>query len=119
MNQTQICMTENPFTILEQRLNRIESLLLQIKTSQQEVSKTSLTTDKLLTVEQAANFLNLAVPTIYSKVQRKELPVCRRGKRLYFSEKELTEWVKEGRQRTSNEITEEAKSFLRVNRMAS
>lgn len=64
--------------------------------------------EELLNITQAAKFLNLSVPTIYSKVCRKEIPVNKRGKRLYFYASELTEWVKSGRKKTADEIREEA-----------
>ena len=38
--------------------------------------------DKMLNVKQAAEFLGLAVPTIYSKVSHRELPFMKRSKRL-------------------------------------
>jgi len=50
--------------------------------------------------EQAAEFLSLSVPTLYTKVSRKEIPVNKRGKRLYFSMVELSEWVRSGRKKT-------------------
>lgn len=68
--------------------------------------------DQLLTVEQTAEFLNLSIPTIYSKVNRRELPVSKRGKRLYFSRAELLEYVKIGRRKTNEEISKEADAFL-------
>jgi excisionase family DNA binding protein len=64
--------------------------------------------EELLTITNAAKFLNLSVPTIYSKVCRKEIPVNKRGKRLYFYQSELTEWIKSGRKKTADEIREEA-----------
>ncbi len=55
--------------------------------------------EQLLTIQQAAEFLSLAVPTIYSKVSKGELPFMKRGKRLYFSRTELMEYVKAGRKK--------------------
>ena len=37
--------------------------------------------EKLLNIQEAAQFLNLAIPTLYSKVSKGELPVMKRGKR--------------------------------------
>lgn len=68
--------------------------------------------DQLLTVKETANFLNLSVPTIYGYVHRQEIPVNKRGKRLYFSKKELTAWIKGGRKKTISEISEEAASYV-------
>ena len=50
--------------------------------------------DQILTVDEACDFLHLSKPTIYSKVSRKELPVMKNGKRLYFSKHELINFLK-------------------------
>lgn len=68
--------------------------------------------DEFFETEGAAEFLGYAVPTIYLKVRRRELPFSKRGKRLYFSKKELIEWIKAGRIKTAAEIAEEAESNL-------
>ena len=68
--------------------------------------------DKLLTIKQAAILLNLAVPTIYGLVHRSKIPYMKRNKRLYFSEKELREWIKAGRRQTIQEIRDDAAASL-------
>ena len=60
--------------------------------------------DQLLTTQEAAELLHLSVPTLYSKVCKGELPSMKQGKRLYFSQKELVEYVKQGRKKTTGEI---------------
>ncbi|PKO95492.1 MAG: DNA-binding protein [Bacteroidetes bacterium HGW-Bacteroidetes-7] len=65
-----------------------------------------------LKISQAANFLNLTVSTIYSKVSRRELPCMKRGKRLYFSREELSKYLQQGRKLTTAEITEDASLYL-------
>lgn len=72
--------------------------------------------DQLLTAQEAARFLNLAVPTIYSKVSRGELPVMKRSKRLYFSSTELMEYLKEGRKKTAAEVGQTAETYLDNNK---
>jgi excisionase family DNA binding protein len=93
-------------TRLAAKLESIEQLLLNQKEQPKEP------TEKLLTVKQAAEFLKLSVPTMYSKVSRGELPVMKRGKRLYFSEKELMEYLKAGRKKSNAEIEAEAETYL-------
>lgn len=68
--------------------------------------------EQLLTVQEAAEFLSLTVPTMYSKVSKGELPVMKRGKRLYFSRTELLEYLKDGRKKSNAEIDQEAKAYL-------
>lgn len=68
--------------------------------------------EQLLNVQEAANLLSLAVPTVYSKVSRGELPVMKRTKRLYFSRNELMSYLKEGRKRSTSDIYAEANKYL-------
>ena len=69
--------------------------------------------DQLLTVQQAAEILCLSVPTLYGLTQRAEIPVCKRGKRLYFSKQELTNWIKAGRKKTLAETASEANQYIK------
>lgn len=52
--------------------------------------------EQLLTIHEAAEFLHLSVPTLYSKCSKGELPVKKRSKRLYFSKLELIDYINEG-----------------------
>ncbi len=99
----------NPFESIESRLSNIESLLLDIKHPPFQETKNS---EKLLTVKEAAEFLNLTVPTIYTKTSKGELPFMKRGKRLYFSSTELTDYIKKGRIKTNLELEAEADKYL-------
>ena len=100
----------NPFELIEARLTSIENLILDLKQPKQV--ETTEHPEQLLTVQEAARFLNLTVPTIYSKVSKGELPVMKRGKRLYFSSTELMEYLKEGRKKSNAEIEAEAEAYL-------
>ena len=68
--------------------------------------------EKLLTIQEAAELLNLKVPTMYSKVSKGELPVMKRSKRLYFSRTELLEYLKAGRKKSKAEIEQETTAYL-------
>jgi len=72
--------------------------------------------EQFLTIQQAAEFLNLSVATIYSKVSKRELPVMKRSKRLYFSLTELTEYLKNGKKKSFAEIEAEAELYLSNNK---
>lgn len=58
----------------------------------------------LFSIKQASIFLNLSVSTIYGKVCRREIPVSKQGKRLYFDKSELLDWIKAGRKKTLAEV---------------
>ena len=95
----------------------VTKLIQEISSLKQELlanltNKPAQETDQLLTIQEAAEFLNLSVATIYSKVSRGELPVMKRSKRLYFSRIELTNYLKTGRRKTNYEIALEAAKYL-------
>jgi excisionase family DNA binding protein len=73
-------------------------------------------TDQLLTIKQAGELLNLSVATIYGLVHKADIPVSKKGKRLYFSKQELLDWVKDGRKKTHSEIAAEADNYLNKKR---
>ena len=85
---------------ISEKVNAIERLLLEGSTPQAEG-------DELMLIGEAALFLKLTVPTIYSKVSRGEIPVNKRGNRLYFYRSELTDWIKGGRRKTHSEIRQD------------
>ncbi len=101
----------------EQLSNLIQSSVRKVlkETTPQTVEPTEQP-EQLLSIQQAAEFLSLSVPTLYSKVSRGELPVMKRSKRLYFSRTELMEYIKEGRKKTNAEIEQEAKAYLLNNK---
>jgi excisionase family DNA binding protein len=95
----------NPFETLNNRLQNIERLLLDIKHN--ETSAPPTTDQKeLLSMKEAAKFLNLSQATIYSKVSRRELPCMKQNNRLYFMQSELLDYLKAGRKETLAEIRE-------------
>jgi len=70
-------------------------------------------TDELLTVQDAAQFLRLSVPTIYGLIHKGEIPVMKRSKRCYFSKVELINYLKQGRKKTLAETASEAEAYLK------
>jgi excisionase family DNA binding protein len=96
-------------TMLTKEVSELKRLL--IKRQEQRPTEQP---EKLYTVQEAAEFLNLSVPTIYSKVSRNELPFMKRSKRLYFSNIELLKYLKEGRRRTQAELKAEAEAYCQT-----
>lgn len=94
---------------LSEKLDRLEKLLLEKQDLPVE------TPDQLFTIDEAAEFLNLSKPTLYSKASRGELPFMKRSKRLYFSRLELLDYLKEGRRQSNAEIEAKAAEYLNNN----
>ena len=78
-------------SLLLEKLTTIERLL------QEKCNNAKPDTTQLLTIQQSSEFLTLSVPTIYSLVSKREIPFMKKSKRLYFTQSELTEWIKSSR----------------------
>ncbi|MFT4534658.1 MAG: excisionase family DNA binding protein [Saprospiraceae bacterium] len=97
-------------TMLTKEVSELKNLLIV----KQEHPPTKQS-EQLLTVRETAKFLKIADSTIYSKVSKGELPVMKRGKRLYFSTSELMQYIKEGRKKSNAQIEAEAQAYLSNN----
>lgn len=78
--------------------------------------KESKESDELFTVQDAAKFLSLSVPTIYGLISKGDLPVMKRSKRCYFSRAELFNYLKQGRRSTNEEIGTEDQIIIKKKR---
>ena len=100
----------NPFEEITSRLDHLERLLQEIKSQGNQFDEPD--EEQILCIEETSNFLHLTVPSIYGLVHRSIIPHMKKGKRLYFSKKELIEWIKKGHRKTAGEIAEEAEKYI-------
>lgn len=97
----------------------VESIAVEIKTLKHLIehahSQVEETPDVILNVQEAAELLNLSVPTIYTKVSKKEIPYNKviNGKRIYFFKSELIDYVKSGRRKSYKDIDLEADKYIK------
>jgi excisionase family DNA binding protein len=87
--------------LLLEKVERLETLLLRLQPKDDE-KKT------MLNVQEAAEFLNMTVAALYTLVSRKDIPVNKPGKRLYFDREELLDWIRTGKKKTTAEIEQDA-----------
>ena len=89
------------------RLERIEEIL---KTQAQPES------DKLLTVKQTAEYLNLSVASIYRLISQRTIPHKKipGQKRVYFIKSEIDSWIDENSRKTVKEIEREVDGKVKV-----
>ena len=84
---------------IEQRLDRIEKLLIGTK--------------KVLNFNEATSYLNVSKSHLYKMTSSCKIPHYKpNGKRLYFNTEELEKWLLSNRITTVDEIDEEANNFL-------
>lgn len=103
----------DPETLISSISERVTANILKAVRNEQPTTDQP---EQLLTIQEAAEFLSLTVPTMYSKVSKREIPCMKRSKRLYFSRTELLEYLKDGRKKSNAEIEQEAKAYLLNNK---
>lgn len=59
---------------------------------------------KILTLEEASQYLNLAKQTIYGLTSKRLIPFIKKGKKLYFVKADLEAWLMTGKKITKPEI---------------
>ncbi len=92
---------------IHDKLEHLEKLIIRI--SNVEENK-----EEVLNIQEASKLLDLSVSTIYSKVCKREIPVNKQGKRIYFYRHELMKWIKSGRVKTYLEIQNEIEKRSKI-----
>lgn len=69
------------------------------------------TAPDILSIKQAAAFLDAKVTTLYEKTSAKIIPHFKKGNRLYFRREELEAWIQKGKVKTVDELQSEAVSY--------
>jgi excisionase family DNA binding protein len=67
--------------------------------------------DEIGGIDLAVKITGKAKPTIYGLVHDRKIPHSKQGKQLYFSRKELTDWLKAGKRKTQAELALDAENF--------
>ena len=95
-----------PFTFdqIPVMMNKIHDKLEHLEKLIVRISNVEENKEEVLNIREASKLLNLSVSTIYSKVCKREIPVNKQCKRIYFYRHELMQWIKSGRVKTYLEI---------------
>ena len=83
---------ENPFSQIKYKLDKIEQLIKSNNTKKANTTPIR-DADEFMGIKQVADLLGLAKPTIYGLVHKRKIPFMKRGKKLYFSKKDVTNWI--------------------------
>lgn len=98
---------ENPFELILNKLEAIESILLKL-----QKSESSFAISEVLDINKAAEHLHLSKSAIYKMTSQREIPHFKRGKRLYFKLTELDEWLTHHKIVSQDEIERQATEYL-------
>ncbi len=102
------CTDEQLHEKLAQIMQRLAIIESRIAARPQVLEEAS---DYLNALE-ASKFLNLTKGTLYSKVCRKEIPVYKKGNRLYFLRSELISYISQGKKNLSED--QDSKAELKM-----
>ncbi len=95
--------------ILLEKVTRIEKLLTNISSGALD--------DEMLTVQQAAKFLDFSVSKLYKMTHRREIPIYKpSGKKVYFKRDDLIKYQSSNRVASMMEIEQEALGYIIRNR---
>jgi excisionase family DNA binding protein len=86
---------------LIEKVDGLETLILNLQPQNEDQHK-------MLNIQEAAAYLNMTVAALYSLVSRRDIPVNKPGKRLYFDKNELNEWIRSGKKKTAVAIEKES-----------
>ena len=118
MNKEQVPVSD----LLPQIFHHINVVVRSsVKEAMEQISKNKSSKEPnmdedFLSAEQAASFLKIKLNTIYSKVEKGELPYSRSGKRkLLFSKKELEKYIASRKVKSNDEIKEEVENYISKN----
>ncbi|KAA6334995.1 hypothetical protein EZS27_016744 [termite gut metagenome] len=61
-------------------------------------------------IDEACQTIGKAKPTVYALVRKRMIPCYKNGKKLYFFEDELLDWISKGKKKTLLEINAEVEA---------
>ncbi len=102
---------ENPFEIINERLERIENLLQNIYATK-DTKSVGVIIPEIMNVKEVAAYLSITPSAFYKYTSTREIPHSKRGKRLYFNREEINDWVLENKQLTNNDIECMASDYI-------
>ena len=106
---------ENPFEIINNRLERIERLLENIS-SNSFINEANINLPKIMNLKQLASYLDVSKGYLYKLTSTNNIPHSKRGKRIYFDIEAINEWVLDNKIWTQKDIEEQVNNYLLKNK---
>jgi excisionase family DNA binding protein len=101
---------ENPFELILDKLNNIESLIKELKIQNQPAPI------EIMNINQVADYIGVAKSTIYKYTACRMIPHSKQGKKIYFKKSELDEWITKNKVMTQEEIEIKAATYVSTRR---
>jgi len=109
-------MDSNPFSSINLELTSIKSLL---KNLLEQLSLPTPDSSRFpIGIDRVCELTGLAKPTIYGLVSAQKIPHAKPGgKKLYFFEEEIIDWIRQGKRKTLSEIEADAEAHIENQRI--
>ncbi len=91
---------DNPFELIDQRLSKIEKLLIRLSDHLIKPVPLVEEEDRPKDVKEAADFLKLSVNTLYGLTSKNKITFTKAGKKLLFFKADLDNYLNAGRNRS-------------------
>ncbi|MFN3021861.1 helix-turn-helix domain-containing protein [Chryseobacterium sp. TY3] len=105
------------FENLPKAVAHLVNEIAEIKSIVEKRQVPAIPTKKIpIDISEACKLIGKAKPTIYTLVRERKIPCYKNGKKLYFFEDELLEWISKGKKKTLLEIESEALKYHNRNR---
>ncbi len=103
---------ENPFEIIIEKLDNIETLLKQIYNTRNGTEIPLSNTNEIMNLEQLAKYVNQSKSAMYKQTANRTIPFYKNGKRVYFKKSEIDAWLTKTKISTVDEIEEKALNYI-------
>ena len=104
-------INEISFENLPKAVAHLASEIAEIKSMVQNVQIPESKEKRIpIGIEEVSRIIGKAKPTIYTLVRQRKIPCYKNGKKLYFFEEEILEWISKGKKKTIQEIEAEARA---------
>jgi excisionase family DNA binding protein len=89
------------------------NILEMLKSIERKLEELAALNKEVLTLKEAAKYLNVSCSHLYKLTHTKEIPHYKpRGKQVYFEKRELDQWLLQNRQKTKAEIEQAAIDYV-------
>jgi len=105
-------MSKIKFENLPEAVEKLIQGQEEIRTLIQGLAEYSSDDEEPMTIDEVAEFTRFKKNTIYSYVRSNKIPYNKQGNRLFFYKAEVTDWIKDSKQKSISEINTEVDTFL-------
>jgi excisionase family DNA binding protein len=106
-------MTTKADEYIRQVIRETVRITLEESKLNQNTAPEKRQSDKVLSIEEVAEYIGMKACSIYGMIHRKSIPYIKMGRLVKFEKHKIDEWLHSSRRKTSKEISAEADRYLK------